>query len=142
MEKKKPVVLVAEDNLVNQQLAKRMLEVLGCEVDLAANGIEALNAFETGSYDLVLMDCQMPEMDGLQASMAIREREKASDSRYPEGALVSRAVPIIAVTGQVSDHDRDSCIAAGMNDFLSKPFRLHEVEAMLKKWLHDRRKHD
>jgi len=137
MGKKKPVVLLAEDNLVNQQLAKRMLQILGCEVDLAANGMEALSAFDAGSYDVIFMDCQMPEMDGLQASMAIRQREKASCPRPLEGTVVPHAVPIIAVTGQVSEHDRGTCLAAGMNDFLTKPFRLHDIEAMLKKWLHD-----
>jgi len=136
MEKKKPVVLLAEDNLVNQQLAKRMLQMLGCDVDLAANGMEALNAFDAGSYDVIFMDCQMPEMDGLQASMAIREREKALCPRHPQETVVPHAVPIIALTGQVAEHDRDTCIAAGMNDFLTKPFRLHDIEAMLKKWLH------
>ena len=117
-------VLVVEDNHVNQIIAVRMLEKLGCRVDVAANGREALDMLPRLAYDLVLMDCQMPEMDGFAATRAIRAREEGTD----------RHVPIIAMTANAMQEDRDRCLAAGMDDYLSKPMKPAGLVAMVEKW--------
>jgi len=104
-------VLVAEDNIINQKLLTRLLERAGHEVRLAGNGREALAAFEGERFDLVLMDLQMPEMDGLEAAERIRERERQTGGR----------VPIVAVTTSSSDDDRRRCLDAGMDDLVPKP---------------------
>jgi signal transduction histidine kinase/CheY-like chemotaxis protein/HPt (histidine-containing phosphotransfer) domain-containing protein len=112
-------VLVADDNLVNQQVAQRMLERLGCQVDVAANGDIAVSMCRNRQYDLILMDCQMPELDGYEATARIRAEEK-------EG----RRVPVVALTANAMQGEREKCLAAGMDDFLSKPIRpqtLHET---------------
>ncbi len=115
-------VLVAEDNAANQHIAKRQLEKLGFHVDLVANGREALHALRTLPYDVVLMDCQMPEMDGYEATQTIRR-----DNQLP------KAIPIIAMTANALKGDREKCLAAGMTDYISKPFKLTALEAVLKK---------
>ena len=120
------VVLLAEDNPINQEVAKDMLEILGCNVDLANNGMEVLQAVSGKSYDLILMDCQMPVLDGYEATNLIREREIS--------CKIDR-VPIVAVTGLAMSGDRDACLRSGMDDYLSKPFTLKELRAVLKKWL-------
>jgi len=106
-------VLVAEDNLVNQQVALCMLELEGCSADLAADGDEALAAVQRNDYDLILMDIHMPNMDGLEATRQIRAWEHSTQRVAP--------IPILALTASVLADDRDKCVAAGMNDFLSKP---------------------
>ena len=106
-------VLVAEDNLVNQQVALCMLELEGCSADLAADGDEALAAVQRNDYDLILMDIHMPNMDGLEATRQIRAWERTTQR--------VASVPILALTASVLADDRDKCVAAGMNDFLSKP---------------------
>jgi signal transduction histidine kinase/CheY-like chemotaxis protein/HPt (histidine-containing phosphotransfer) domain-containing protein len=106
-------ILLAEDVPINQELAKIMLENAGHRVTIAANGQEAVDLFKNGTFDLILMDMQMPEMDGLQATRAIRALEQ------PDG----QGIPIIAMTANVQQSDRDNCKAAGMNDFLAKPIR-------------------
>jgi CheY-like chemotaxis protein len=116
--------LVAEDNVVNQKVAVRMLEKLGIRADVAANGLEAVQMFEMMPYDLVLMDCQMPEMDGFTAAREIRRRE----------GPVNRA-RIIALTAEVMSGTRELCLAAGMDDYISKPIRLHDLIGELRKWL-------
>src|SRR5262249_45742929 len=103
-------VLLAEDNPVNQKVALRLLERLGFRADVAGDGLEALNLLENRNYDLVLMDLQMPEMDGLEASRQIRQRLPAS--RQPK---------IIALTANALKGDREMCMAAGMDDYVSKP---------------------
>ncbi len=117
-------VLVAEDNQVNQLVAKRMLGKLGCQVDIAINGEEAVEAVGTGTYQLVFMDCQMPEMDGLTATAAIRARESETGEH----------LPIIAMTADAMQGDRERCLAAGMDDYISKPVRLDVLIDMIQRW--------
>jgi CheY-like chemotaxis protein len=118
-------VLLAEDNPVNQLLATRLLEKRGHRVTVAANGLEALAALEGESYDLVFMDVQMPEMDGLEATIAIREKEKAGANR----------VPIIALTAHAMKGDQERCLEAGMDGYLSKPIRPQELDEFLEKYV-------
>jgi two-component system sensor histidine kinase/response regulator len=121
-----PRILVVEDNPINLEVAVGMLESLGCSTEAANNGRTAIEAMNAGSYDAVLMDCQMPVMDGLTATAEIRRREL--------GAGKPR-VPIIAVTANAMEGDRERCVAAGMDDFLSKPFTLQQLALLLKRWL-------
>ena len=121
---KTPRVLIAEDNAVNQRVAVRMLEKLGLRADVAADGQEAVRLFEMRPYDLILMDCQMPEMDGYEASRQIRRMERASE----------RAV-IVAMTAEAMNGARENCLAAGMDDYIAKPVRLEDLAEMLKKSL-------
>ena len=118
-------VLLAEDNPVNQLLASRLLEKRGHRVVVAANGREALAALEKESYDLVLMDIQMPEMDGLEATAAIREKEKGSGIHQP----------VIAMTAHAMKGDRERCLAGGMDGYLSKPIRLQELDELLEAYV-------
>lgn len=118
-------ILVAEDHPVNQELSRQMLRRLGFEIDLAENGLQALRRMEERPYDIVLMDCQMPEMDGFEATRRIRILEKAEPGR-------PRA-HIVAMTASVLERDRQLCIAAGMDDFLAKPVRKAELIRALRK---------
>ena len=120
-------VLVAEDNPVNQKVALGQLERLGCTGDVVANGLEVLAALPRLAYDVVLMDCQMPEMDGFEATLAIRKREQDSRSHCPWKGPVQ----IIAMTANAMQGDREKCLAAGMDDYVSKPVRLTELHAAL-----------
>jgi CheY-like chemotaxis protein/HPt (histidine-containing phosphotransfer) domain-containing protein len=119
-------VLVAEDNAVNQRVVIRMLETAGCRVDAVANGREAVDAIARLPYDLVFMDCQMPEMDGYEATRLIRatEREHASGHH----------VPIVALTANALQGDREQCLAAGMDDYLAKPITKQAFVASLRRW--------
>jgi two-component system, sensor histidine kinase and response regulator len=121
-------VLLAEDNPVNQRLAVRLLEKRGHSVVVAGNGREALEALEKQSFDLVFMDVQMPEMDGLEATAAIREKEK--------GSGVHR--PIIALTAHAMKGDRERCLASGMDGYLTKPIRPQELDEILEQNLTSR----
>ncbi|WP_310389418.1 response regulator, partial [Roseateles sp.] len=113
-------ILLAEDNAVNQKLALRLLSQMGYRADVASNGIEAVESLERQSYDLVLMDVQMPEMDGLEASREINRRWPASRPR------------IVAMTANAMQGDRELCIAAGMDDYVTKPIRVEAlVQALL-----------
>ncbi|HKT81564.1 MAG TPA: CHASE4 domain-containing protein [Vicinamibacterales bacterium] len=116
-------VLLAEDNRVNQLVAVGLLEKLGCTVDAAATGTEAIGLARQNDYDVVLMDCEMPEMDGYEASRRIRTE------------LGNTRVPIVALTAHAISEARERCLAAGMNDFLTKPLRLDDLRAMLQKHL-------
>jgi CheY-like chemotaxis protein len=118
-------VLVAEDNVVNQKVVVRMLEKLGCRVDVVADGHEAVAALDPIAYDLVFMDCQMPELDGFAATAAIRARE----------AQIGGHVPIIAMTANTMQGDRERCLAAGMDDYVSKPAKAEDLTAILRRWI-------
>ena len=120
-------VLVAEDNLVNQKVAVRSLEMLGCDAEVAANGAAAIEALQQGEFDIVLMDCQMPVLDGFHASQRIRELEGAA-----------KHTPIIAMTANAMQGDRERCLAAGMDDYMPKPVTLAALDATLRHWLPDR----
>ena len=117
-------VLLAEDNTVNQQIALLVLESLGYRADVASNGIEAVEAVEQFPYDLVLMDVQMPEMDGLEATRRIRSRPEPPE----RGALPIR---IVAMTANAMQGDREACLDAGMDDYLAKPIRPEELAVAL-----------
>ena len=143
-------ILVADDHAVNQQLMNLLLEKLGFASDVVSNGQEAIMAVSTGSYSLVLMDCQMPEMDGFEATKKIREEEKGKgtglgktdgliETNSPDASPLTSAgsgrLPIIALTANAMPGDREKCLAAGMDDYLSKPVRPEELAAMLDHWL-------
>jgi signal transduction histidine kinase/DNA-binding response OmpR family regulator len=117
-------VLVAEDNAVNRMVVTRMLEKAGHRADVASNGREAVAALARAAYDLVLMDCQMPEMDGLAASRAIRAEE----------AGTGRRVPIVALTANATQGDREQCLAAGMDDYLAKPVTADALRTTIARW--------
>jgi signal transduction histidine kinase/CheY-like chemotaxis protein len=117
-------VLVAEDNPVNQKVATRTLEKLGFRCEVAGNGREALAALQRTGFNLVLMDCQMPEMDGFEATRRIREREAEGGPR----------VPIVAMTANAMAGDRESCLRAGMDDYIAKPFNPSELAAVIERW--------
>ena len=117
-------ILLVEDNAVNQKVAVAMIKKLGGLIDVAVDGREAIAALEKGSYDLVLMDCQMPEMDGFEATRFIRQKGKT-------GARI----PIIAMTASAMQADREKCILAGMDDFIAKPVQPEELARVLVKWL-------
>ena len=119
-------VLIVDDSMVNQEIAKEFLEDLNCDVSLANNGQEAVSVTADQSFDLILMDCQMPVMDGFQATAAIRSRRTAPTS--PQ-------VPIIALTANAFASDREKCLTSGMSDFLSKPFLPNEFDSVVQKWL-------
>jgi CheY-like chemotaxis protein len=114
-------ILVAEDNAVNQKLVARLLEKRGHCVQLVGNGLEALDALEQKSYDLVLMDVQMPELDGFEATCELRKREQLTDLH----------TPVIALTAHAMKGDRERCLAAGMDDYLTKPIRAQELDDLL-----------
>lgn len=120
-----PRVLVAEDNATNQLLASSLLKKLGCTVDVAVNGQEAVEMVERSSYDLVLMDCHMPVMNGLEAAREIRHRQRGQEARR---------VPIVALTASVLPEERGECITAGMDDFIAKPLRRADLARVVSQW--------
>lgn len=119
-----PLVLVAEDSPVNQMLAVRMLERCGYRVEVACNGVEALEMLSARHYDAVLMDCAMPDMDGYTATAELRRRESGT-----------RRTPIIALTAQAMDGDRERCLESGMDDYLSKPVGFELLIETVRRWL-------
>ena len=123
-------VLVAEDNRVNQKLAMVQLRKLGCEVEMASNGVEAMEAWKRGAFNLIFMDCHMPEMDGYEATRRIRALEK-------QKALVPTR--IIAMTANAMQGDRENCLEAGMNDYISKPVDVAELRVLLERNFPDNR---
>ena len=117
-------VLLVEDNEANQEVAVLLLEKLGCRVDVARDGREAVEMFQATRYDCVFMDCQMPEMDGYQAAREIRSSEPTN-----------QRVPIVAMTAHALREDRDKCLAAGMDDYVSKPIKRAVLESILERWV-------
>lgn len=118
-------ILLAEDSPVNQMVAKKLLGIFGCEVEVAECGEDALALWEKGGFDLVFLDCRMPGMDGYEAARAIRTRESRGPGR----------VPIIALTAETTLDERQWCIEAGMDDFLPKPITADALGAVLSRWL-------
>jgi len=123
-------VLIVEDSSMVQDVAMSMLESYGLKVDIADNGLRAVQAVSKTGYDLVFMDCQMPEMDGYEATKAIREMER----NHPD----ERHLPIVAMTAHAMEGDRETCIAAGMDDYLSKPFKKNQLLMVLRRWIKKR----
>ncbi|MCK5336942.1 MAG: response regulator, partial [Gammaproteobacteria bacterium] len=119
-------VLVVEDNKVNQAVARGMLQKFGLHIDLVANGKEAINTLQQQHYDLVFMDCQMPVLDGYEATRQIRDQQSA---------VQNHAIPVIAMTANAMQGDRDRCIAAGMDDYMAKPIDISKLQHMLEQWL-------
>ncbi|MBN1846919.1 MAG: response regulator, partial [Sedimentisphaerales bacterium] len=121
----KAVVLLVEDNLVNQKVAVGILKKYGCQVDVAGNGAEAVDMFSRHHYDLVFMDCQMPEMDGYEATAVIRQKQQGQDH-----------IPIIAMTAHTMHGDKEKCLNAGMDDYIPKPVKREHLREMLDKWFY------
>ena len=116
-------MLLVDDNVVNQKVATKMLEKMGCRVDVAGNGREALASWGRAPYDMIFMDCQMPEMDGYEATGEIRRQEPAGTR-----------IPVVALTANAMQGDREVCLKAGMDDYLSKPIKPDALRGMLSKW--------
>lgn len=127
--KKQPRILLVEDHEINSEVVIHQLEAFGCMVQWVDNGKAAVHRFEQESYDLILMDCQMPVMDGYEAARRIRSLETANGQLSP--------IPIVALTAHVTIEDRDRCIASGMNDYLGKPFRDVDLQNKLRLWLNN-----
>jgi two-component system sensor histidine kinase/response regulator len=123
-------ILLVDDNIVNRNVALGLLKKVGCNADAVANGLEVLDALDRINYDVIFMDCQMPEMDGFDATRLIRKRERSGDW------CSNRNTPfyIIALTASAMSGDREKCLAAGMNDYLSKPVTVGAIEAALERW--------
>jgi CheY-like chemotaxis protein len=121
-------ILIAEDNRVNQRVAVGQLKRFGCDADVAANGLEVLEALKQVPYDVIFMDCQMPEMDGYEAARAIRTSE--SD---PGSCTWKVPIYIVAMTANAMQGDREKCFASGMDDYVSKPVRLLDLRAALER---------
>jgi two-component system, sensor histidine kinase and response regulator len=119
-------ILLVDDSVINQQVAQIRLNKLGYTSDVVANGMEAVRALELIDYDLVLMDCLMPEMNGYEATAMIRDKKSK---------VLNHAVPIIAMTANAMSKDREECLAAGMDDYLAKPVKSNRLAEMLGKWI-------
>jgi CheY-like chemotaxis protein len=122
-----PQILLVEDNHVNQKVALAQLKRMGYAVQMVGNGREAVEAVKRQAYDVILMDCQMPEMDGFEATRLIRQYE----------GQIGGHVPIIAMTANAMNGDREACLAVGMNDYLAKPIRSEDLQSVLKKWIEE-----
>jgi CheY-like chemotaxis protein len=123
-------VLLCDDNIINQKVALRLLQQMGYRADLAANGLEALEAFDRQPYDLVFMDVMMPGMGGLEATRLIRERQQ-QPSQFPN---YKSSIIVVAMTASAMQGDREKCLAAGMDDYVSKPVRLEDVRTIVERW--------
>ena len=120
-------VLVVEDNIVNQQLATRLLERKGFQVDVAANGFEGIELFKANQYRLIFMDCLMPDLDGYECTQIIREIEKTR--------AVEVRTPIIALTAHAIEGEAERCFQVGMDEFITKPFKLTKLEMVLDRYI-------
>lgn len=118
-------ILLAEDSPVNQMVARGVLEKMGHQVEVVDNGVKALEALKVNDYDFVLMDCQMPEMDGYRATRMLRD---------PASGVLNPAIPVIAMTAHAMAGDKEKCLAAGMNDYIAKPFKLNQLRVVIKRW--------
>jgi CheY-like chemotaxis protein len=118
-------ILLAEDNRINQKVAKAILTNLGCEIDVVATGREAVAMWERHKYNAIFMDCQMPDIDGYEATRQIRLAEQTSAIQ----------VPIIALTANAMTSDRELCLACGMDDYIAKPLKIADIERALQKWV-------
>ena len=130
-----PRILVAEDNLINQKLTVRMLDKFGYQSDVVENGQEALAALVRGSYAVVLMDCQMPLVDGFEATRLIRQRESTVQESIVDDSPLTHHIPIVALTANAMRGDRERCLAAGMDDYLTKPVRKEDLRRVLDRWI-------
>ncbi len=119
-------VLLAEDNVVNQKVFQKMLRKLGVQSDVVANGVEVIAALQDCHYSLVLMDCQMPEVDGYEATRLIRAGASGQGNRQ---------VPIVAITANALESNREACFAVGMDDYVTKPIQIDELERVVSSWL-------
>jgi CheY-like chemotaxis protein len=119
-------VLLVDDSVINRMVIKSMFKETGIEVVMAVNGLDALHHLQKQPFDLVLMDCQMPEMDGYETSRAIRS------NTVP---VLDSKIPIIALTASSNKHDRDKCLEAGMDDYVEKPIYSEKLELTLNRWL-------
>jgi len=122
-------ILLAEDHAINRRVIRMMLNKLGYEADAVANGLDAVKALEAAHYDLVLMDCQMPEMNGYDATAIIRD---------PESGVLDHTTTVIALTANAMAGEREKCIAAGMDDYMSKPVLVQDLKTVLVKWLENK----
>jgi CheY-like chemotaxis protein len=123
-------VLLCDDNAVNQKVASRLLQQMGYKAEPAINGVKALEALDKQTYDMIFMDVMMPEMDGLEATRAIRERQK-DRAKHPNYKM---PIIIVAMTANAMHGDRDKCLASGMDDYLAKPVRLEDMRAIIERW--------
>ena len=126
----RPPILLVEDNIVNQKVVLRQLQKLGYSAAVAQNGREAVAAVAHSAYSMILMDCQMPEMDGFEATRLIR----AAESRHASAPDSGSHLPIIAMTANAMEGDREACLAAGMDDYLAKPLRIETLRRMIERW--------
>ncbi len=117
-------ILLVEDNILNQRITTFSLKKFNHEVDIANNGLEAVNKYRDKEYDVILMDIMMPVMDGLEATFHIRKYEKEVDPK--------RHTPVIAITANTLDNDRDKCIATGMDEYMAKPFDMNRLNEIFK----------
>jgi CheY-like chemotaxis protein len=122
-------ILLCDDNTINQKVGMRLLQQMGYKPDLAANGVQALAALNCRPYDLIFMDVQMPEMDGLEATRNIRERQRSQNNPNYKSAII-----IVAMTANAMNGDREKCLAAGMDDYLSKPVRPEDIRGVIERW--------
>ncbi|MGF7137923.1 response regulator [Roseimarinus sediminis] len=117
-------ILLVEDNILNQRITTFSLKKFNHEVDIANNGLEAVNKYREKTYDVILMDIMMPVMDGLEATFQIRKFEKENDNKHH--------TPVIAITANTLDNDRDKCLATGMDEYMAKPFDMNRLNEIFK----------
>ena len=117
-------ILLVEDNILNQRITTFSLKKFNHEVDIANNGLEAVNKYRDNNYDVILMDIMMPVMDGLEATFQIRKYEKETEGK--------QHTPVIAITANTLDNDRDKCLATGMDEYMAKPFDMNRLNEIFK----------